>query len=160
MLAIDLYAYQAFKTVFRSSATPYIYWGITVAYIIFAITLALMMTSGKVEYRYLGLLMGASILLAVPKLIAIGPLLIEDVVRVSQFLFRGVTTQPTLMPERRAFISKLALGLAAIPFLGIIDGIWKGRYRYRVISHTLEYEDLPDAFDGFTIAQISDMPMG
>ncbi len=126
MLAIDLYAYQAFKTVFRSSATPYIYWGITVAYIIFAITLALMMTSGKVEYRYLGLLMGASILLAVPKLIAIGPLLIEDVVRVSQFLFRGVTTQPTLMPERRAFISKLALGLAAIPFLGIIDGIWKG----------------------------------
>ena len=54
MLAIDLYAYQAFKTVFRSSATPYVYWGITIAYVIFSITLALMMTSGKVEYRYLG----------------------------------------------------------------------------------------------------------
>ena len=46
MLAVDLYAYQAFKTVFRSSATPYVYWGITIAYVIFSITLALMMTSG------------------------------------------------------------------------------------------------------------------
>jgi predicted MPP superfamily phosphohydrolase len=160
VLAIDLYAYQAFKTVFRSSATPYVYWGITIAYIIFSIIMATVMTSGKVDYKYLSLLMGVSVLLAVPKLIAIGPLLIEDVVRLGQFIFRGVTTQPTLMPERRAFISKLALGLAAIPFLGIIDGIWKGRYRYRVISHTLEYEDLPDAFDGFTITQISDIHSG
>ena len=47
MLAIDLYAYQAFKTVFRSSATPYVYWGITIAYVVFSITLAAMMTSGE-----------------------------------------------------------------------------------------------------------------
>ena len=123
VLAIDLYAYQAFKTVFRSSATPYVYWSITVAYIIFSIVMATVMTSGKVDYKYLSLLMGVSVLLAVTKLIAIGPLLIEDVVRLSQFIVRGITTQPTVMPERRVFISKLALGLAAIPFLGIIDGM-------------------------------------
>lgn len=160
VLAIDLYAYQAFKTVFRSTATPWIYWGITLAYIILSVIISVLMSSGKVDYKYLGVLMGASILLAVPKLVAIIPLLIEDITRLGQFLFRAATTQPTTLPGRRTFISQIALGLAAIPFIGIIDGIWKGRYRYRVISHTLEYEDLPDEFDGFTIAQISDIHSG
>ena len=160
VLAIDLYAYQAFKTVFRSTATPWIYWGITLAYIILSVSISVLMSSGKVDYKYLGVLMGASILLAVPKLVAIIPLLIEDITRLGQFLFRAATTQPTTLPGRRAFVSQIALGLAAIPFIGIIDGIWKGRYRYRVISHTLEFEDLPDEFDGFTIAQISDIHSG
>ena len=160
VLAIDLYAYQAFKTVFRSTATPWIYWGITLAYIILSVSISVLMSSGKVDYKYLGVLMGASILLAVPKLVAIIPLLIEDITRLGQFLFRAATTQPITLPGRRTFISQIALGLAAIPFIGIIDGIWKGRYRYRVISHTLEFEDLPDEFDGFTIAQISDIHSG
>ena len=160
VLAIDLYAYQAFKTVFRSTATPWIYWGITVAYIVLSVSISLLMSSGKVDYKYLGILMGASILLAVPKLVTIIPLLIEDITRLGQFLFRAATTQPTTLPGRRTFVSQIALGLAAIPFIGIIDGIWKGRYRYRVISHTLEFEDLPDEFDGFTIAQISDIHSG
>ena len=160
VLAIDLYAYQAFKTVFRSTATPWIYWGITLAYIVLSVSISVLMSSGKVDYKYLGVLMGASILLAVPKLVAIIPLLIEDITRLGQFLFRAATTQPTILPGRRTFISQIALGLAAIPFIGIIDGIWKGRYRYRVISHTLEFEDLPDEFDGFTIAQISDIHSG
>ena len=160
VLAIDLYAYQAFKTVFRSTATPWIYWGITLAYIILSVSISVLMSSGKVDYKYLGVLMGASILLAVPKLVAIIPLLIEDITRLGQFLFRAATTQPTTLPGRRTFVSQVALGLAAIPFIGIIDGIWKGRYRYRVISHTLEFEDLPDEFEGFTIAQISDIHSG
>ena len=160
VLAIDLYAYQAFKTVFRSTATPWIYWGITVAYIVLSVSISVLMSSGKVDYKYLGVLMGASILLAVPKLVAIIPLLIEDITRLGQFLFRAATTQPSTLPGRRTFVSQIALGLAAIPFIGIIDGIWKGRYRYRVISHTLEFEDLPDEFDGFTIAQISDIHSG
>lgn len=160
VLAIDLYAYQAFKTVFRSTATPWIYWGITLAYIVLSVSISVLMSSGKVDYKYLGILMGASILLAVPKLVAIIPLLIEDITRLGQFLFRAATTQPSTLPGRRTFVSQIALGLAAIPFIGIIDGIWKGRYRYRVISHTLEFEDLPDEFDGFTIAQISDIHSG
>jgi predicted MPP superfamily phosphohydrolase len=160
VLAIDLYAYQAFKTVFRSTATPWIYWGITLAYIILSVSISVLMSSGKVDYKHLGILMGASILLAVPKLVAIIPLLIEDITRLGQFLFRAATTQPSTLPGRRTFVSQIALGLAAIPFIGIIDGIWKGRYRYRVISHTLEFEDLPDEFDGFTIAQISDIHSG
>jgi predicted MPP superfamily phosphohydrolase len=133
---------------------------VTIAYVVFAIVVSYLMSSGRVNYNLLGMLMGGTILLTVPKLVVIVPLLLEDVVRIGQFLFRAATTQPTVMPERRTFLSQLALGIAAIPFIGIIDGIWKGRYRYRVISHTLEFDDLPEAFDGFTIAQISDIHSG
>jgi predicted MPP superfamily phosphohydrolase len=122
--------------------------------------MSMMMTSGKVDYKYLSLLVGTTILIAVPKMVIMAPLIMEDIIRLGQFTFRALTTQPTIMPERRTFISQLALGIAAIPLIGIIDGIWKGRYRYRVISHTLEFDDLPDAFDGFTIAQISDIHSG
>jgi len=160
VLAIDLYAYQAFRTVFKSSATPWIYWGITVAYVVLSLMVTALMMNGKVDYKLGSILFGGSILLAIPKLVTIVPLFIEDISRIIRFAIRLFTPQPALLPERRAFISKIALGLAAVPFLGILDGIWKGRYRYRVISHTLEYADLPDTFDGFTIAQISDIHSG
>jgi len=41
-----------------------------------------------------------------------------------------------------------------------IYGIVKGKYAYRVIKHTLFFDDLPNAFDGFTITQISDVHAG
>ena len=87
VLAIDFYAYQAFKTVFKSSATPWIYWGITIAYIIFSIYMSLMMTSGKVDYKYLSLLVGTTILIAVPKMVIMAPLIIEDIFRLGNSSF-------------------------------------------------------------------------
>jgi len=41
-----------------------------------------------------------------------------------------------------------------------IYGIVKGKYAYRVIRHTLYFDDLPENFDGFTITQISDVHAG
>ncbi|WP_373397056.1 metallophosphoesterase [Algoriphagus halophilus] len=44
--------------------------------------------------------------------------------------------------------------------MGILHGVLIGKYRYRVVNHTLEFEDLPEEFDGFTITQISDIYSG
>lgn len=41
-----------------------------------------------------------------------------------------------------------------------IYGITKGKYAYRVIKHTLYFDDLPESFDGFTLTQISDVHAG
>ena len=64
------------------------------------------------------------------------------------------------VPERRAFISKVAIGLAAIPFAGLLYGMFKGKYDFRVLKYTLNFEDLPEAFDGYRITQISDIHSG
>jgi hypothetical protein len=64
------------------------------------------------------------------------------------------------MVGRRKFISQLALGLAAIPFVSFIYGIVQGKYNYKVIKYQLTFKDLPVAFDGYTITQISDIHSG
>jgi predicted MPP superfamily phosphohydrolase len=66
----------------------------------------------------------------------------------------------TFLPERRKFVSQVALGIAAVPFLSMIYGMTVGKYNYKVLRQTLFFPDLPDAFDGFKITQISDIHSG
>jgi predicted MPP superfamily phosphohydrolase len=63
-------------------------------------------------------------------------------------------------PGRRKFISELAILIAAFPFTSFIYAMVRGKYDYKVHKQTIYYTDLPDAFDGFTITQISDIHSG
>lgn len=63
-------------------------------------------------------------------------------------------------PGRRKFISELALLLAAFPFTAFLYGMFKGKYDYKIHRETLYFDDLPQAFDGFTITQLSDIHSG
>jgi predicted MPP superfamily phosphohydrolase len=67
--------------------------------------------------------------------------------------------QPFL-PARRRFISEAAVLVAAIPFSGFIYAMLRGKYDYRLHRVTLYFDDLPAAFDGFTITQLSDIHSG
>jgi len=57
-------------------------------------------------------------------------------------------------------IFQIALGLAAIPFGAMLYGMYRGKYNYKVLRYTLHFEDLPEAFDGYKITQISDIHSG
>ena len=90
-------------------------------------------------------------------------LMAEDIIRVPQSIyayFFKMPGQSNFFPERRKFLSQLAVGLAAIPFASLLYGMYRGRYNYKVLSYVLEYDDLPEAFDGFKITQISDIHSG
>ncbi len=63
-------------------------------------------------------------------------------------------------PARRKFISEIAILVAAVPFSGLLYGMFKGKYDYRLHKETFYFDDLPEAFDGFTITQISDIHSG
>lgn len=64
------------------------------------------------------------------------------------------------IPSRRKFISQIALSLAAIPFSSLLYGMYKGKYNFRVLKYTLHFDDLPQAFDGYKITQLSDIHSG
>lgn len=64
------------------------------------------------------------------------------------------------IPERRKFIAQMALLIAAVPFASFVYGIVKGKYNYKLHKHVIKFKDLPMAFDGFTITQISDVHAG
>ena len=90
-------------------------------------------------------------------------LVTEDIFRIPQAVYSYITKLPgqvQFAPSRRSFISKIALGLAAIPLTSLLYGMYKGKYNFKVLAYELEYDDLPDAFDGFTITQISDIHSG
>ncbi|MEO7213553.1 metallophosphoesterase [Mucilaginibacter sp.] len=63
-------------------------------------------------------------------------------------------------PERRKFIVQAALLIAAVPFTGFLYAMIRGKYDYKVHRTTIYYDDLPEAFDGFTITQLSDIHSG
>ena len=72
-----------------------------------------------------------------------------------------VTTKDTFhVPSRRKFVSQIALGLAAIPFTSLLYGMYRGKYNFRVLNYTLYFDDLPSAFDGYRLTQISDIHSG
>ncbi len=61
---------------------------------------------------------------------------------------------------RRKFVQTTSTLLAGLPFLSMIYGITFGKYNYQVRNVVLEFPDLPKAFHGFKIAQISDIHSG
>ncbi|PTR01029.1 hypothetical protein C8P68_101259 [Mucilaginibacter yixingensis] len=81
-------------------------------------------------------------------------------VGLSQHLGKPLKAGETYFPARRKFISELAVLLAAIPFSSFFYAIFKGKYNYKLHRQTLYFDDLPEAFDGFTITQLSDIHSG
>ncbi len=86
----------------------------------------------------------------------------EDIIRFILGLYdKIVTTENTFyLPERRKFVSQIAFGLGMIPFASLLYGMYRGKYNYKVWTYKLYYEDLPPAFDGYRITQISDIHSG
>ena len=97
-----------------------------------------------------------------PKLILFLLLFGEDLVRVVVTGFQKLfsTNEAYSLPSRRKFVSQLALGIAAIPFASLLYGMYQGRYNYKVLKYVLHFDDLPEAFDGYRITQISDVHSG
>lgn len=92
---------------------------------------------------------GLMLLAFIPRLFSFPILLVEDIIR----LFRG-------FPPRSVWVSELTIGVAALLFLLVLFGITRGRHFYRVRRETIDFPDLPAAFDGFTITQITDVHAG
>ena len=64
------------------------------------------------------------------------------------------------LPGRRRFLSLLALGVASLPFGALLYGMYRGKYNFKVLKYELEFKDLPLAFHGYRITQISDVHSG
>jgi len=158
---VEFYAFQAIRTITKNRYLKILWILIALAiYINLFYTLYSTPRSAG-QTRGFQLAVGLLLTFLIPKLVMVIVMFGEDVVRIFQKLisyFSSVPTKP--IPSRRLFISRLALGLAAIPFASFIYGIIQGRYNYKVLKYQLSFKDLPEAFDGFTITQISDIHSG
>lgn len=160
-VVLDIYAYQAFKTVTRHTWIYYIYFALSLGvlgYFIYQFNVPDKQgLTGPRSYA-----IGYLLAFFAPKLILFLGLFGEDLVRllVGGFQKLAHSERDYALPSRRKFVSQLALGVAAIPFASLLYGMYKGRYNYRVLNYVLYFEDLPEAFDKYRITQISDVHSG
>lgn len=171
IVLVEVYVYFALKATFREG------WAAKVARITYfasitlelgAILTMLIVFSGGYSRSnfWVNLLMGTGFVLMLGKVLLSLFFLVDDIVRLFQWLFKkgaAVVSQdpgPVVMPGRRKFIGQLGLAMVGIPFAGAIYGMLKGKYDFTLHKETLAFPDLPDAFDGMRIVQISDIHAG
>ena len=160
---IEFYSFQAFKTVFRSKWILGVYVIVSLIAIIYLFYFLMTTDRSHGQTRQFMYSMGLFLVVYLPKIILTLVLVSEDFIRIFQGsiqYFLGSEEDSSFLPERRKFVSQIALGLAAIPFSSLIYGMTKGKYNFKVIKQTLFFTDLPDAFDGTTITHISDIHSG
>ena len=160
---IEVYAFQAVKTFTKVRWVLLAYSLISLAVILFIAYQFTQFDRSVGQTKMTMITMGLLLLVLIPKLIITFILLLEDVFRVfsgAMNRFSGPAIGVSFLPDRRKFISQIALGLAAIPFTSLIYGMTFGKYNYKVITQQIFFPDLPDAFDGFKITQISDVHSG
>jgi hypothetical protein len=138
---LEIYAFQAFKTLIKSKGFFVFYFvtsAIALAFIIYQLfhfdrsigqTPKTMMT------------MGLMLLLYVPKFLLTIILFGEDIIRFFLGLFSWASKSGSegFLPQRRRFVSQIALGVAAIPFASFLYGIAFGKYNFKVIKQTRKF---------------------
>ena len=166
-LLIEIYAFQAFKTLTKNNWIIKIYTIINV--IVFANFFFRLfniyfqnLDYSDIFYNYLSVPFALLFTLLCFKLIIISFLFFEDLIRLieSTIKFFFSSSSDSFLVQRREFLSKLAILVASIPIPFVIHGIFKGRYNYRVFNYELEFDDLPDDFDGYQLTHISDIHSG
>ena len=162
-LIFQWYSYQAIKT-FTSNRwilfTYFLFVIMVVGNLIFYTLILDRSTANEPKLMYA---IGFFLSLFVFQILVTIFLMGEDIFRIPQGIyayFSKIPDQNQFLPQRRKLISQIAVGLAAIPFTSLLYGMFRGKYNFKVLTYELEYDDLPEAFEGFKITQISDIHSG
>lgn len=165
VLLVDVYFFQSIRTVSHDVAPRvrlilhYSYWIVNVG-----LYLGLLYAASKPELlayqRYY--VFSIFIVLFVPKVIGTIVLLGEDVSRIAAGIYQFVGPKETedFLESRRSFISKLSIISAAIPMSAMVFGMVKTAFDFQVRKRKLVLKDLPSAFNGLKVVQISDLHSG
>ena len=168
IIIFDIYCFKAIVAVFKKwkPTTKKIF---TIIYWSYSILLTIGVFAGI--YLNLFLTLRAMILVAffltvACKMAMLPFLVLDDLRRLWIKVFRKKEVAPTVpvsetdQISRSEFLVKAGLVAAAVPLTSLSWGIISGAYDYQVRKVNLILPNLPKAFDGITMAQISDIHSG
>lgn len=173
LLLIDWYVWQAIKVAINGTSAStqnlvkYFFWGLT------TITLVGMWLYNFTNPDFLGKNLRTIIMVGVfmsyfSKIFTIVFLLIDDIGRFFRWIYSKFSTQASIEGvstsantiSRSDFLMKTAVIAGTIPAVAMTWGIISGAHDYRIRRIKLAIKNLPKAFEGMTIAQISDIHSG
>lgn len=175
LLLLDFYVYRGIRIAIPSTSrfinqtVSSVYWSVNILFLAGVTWLIVTFSWSKgptsILFKILAI---AFVLLYLPKLIFSLFLLFEDIYRLLRAI--GVGFYKIFSPDgsatveffqsRRKLISRLAALVAGIPFAGVLYGVTKGKYNFKVHRIELSFKDLPKEFNNLKIAQISDIHAG
>lgn len=168
--AIELYFLQAVKTFTQDFSNgkrnAWLYTAYALAALNFIMGIAAMVyppPNWNTFFRFVSMTL---IILAVCKLFGICFMLMDDIIRLFRWVFSLFRSAPQEGVEvahkisRLKFMSQLAVTFTVVPAIGFIYGMVKGAYKYRVHKVKVPSPNLPEAFNGFKIVQLSDIHTG
>ena len=165
LVALDYYVWMAVKTAFRNSrqsiqnTAKYTFWGFTVFILLGILSYnALPINAWKNEIRMT--FMAIVMISVITKLFIIIFLLLEDITRFFRWGTKKVLKKDPSAISRHEFLSQAALAVGAVPAATFAFGIISGAHDYTVENIPLKIPQLPSAFKGLKIAQISDIHTG
>jgi len=175
LFLIDLYVFQGVKVLIQERALStqrtigVIYWSFA------ALCLSIILLGGILDFHtWPKTIRTYSFALVVihyfSKIFVVVFLLLDDVLRlfrwiyeyIQQHFFSSAGKAPTesIHVSRLKFISQLGFAIGAIPFLSLIYGMIGSAFDFRIRKTTLRFPNLPSAFDGLKIVQVSDIHSG
>jgi predicted MPP superfamily phosphohydrolase len=168
LLMIDLYAFQAFRTVLIETTVlktlvTIAYWGINLSLYLTAI-LALRngfdMSNFNIRFVF-----GAIICLFAAKVAITLFMLSDDIFRITKWIILQLSPVTKNASEgnkitRLAFLSKAGLVAGGTMLSLFVYGMVKTAYNFTVRRLTVHLEQLPTNFEGLKVVQISDMHLG
>lgn len=169
VLVLDLYVFQAIKTV-SQGASPRMRSAIHTGYWVISIVALLILCFLPWLYRRFTWLQGYAFFILIgfylAKILVSVFLLLDDVRRVIQWIagrfLAGsgpAPAHPTEGVSRSIFMSWLGLGVGAGLYSSLVYG-FTNKYRYRVRRVRLAFDNLPVSFKGLKIVQLSDIHSG
>ena len=164
--AIDFYVFQGYKLLVRRWIPSYstllhiVYWAVPVILLLLIIGTMVWSpqpTKSKVMLWSSSILFG----IFIAKFVWLLFMVLDDLVRIIRLGGQRVSREPGVKPiSRSQFIVTTGALLAGTLFGTMIYGIARGAHNYTVMRRRLKLKNLPKAFQGFKIVQISDVHSG
>ena len=139
-LLLEFYIYQGIKHLLSKYSFRLLYIGIT-----FIIYLTLIYFILNLNEKNFSTFFSLAMFFLTPKILGGIILFIDDFIRLGQYFLKYFISKDSHFPERRKFMSILAISSTAILAGLVIDGIIWGKFRHRVRKIKLRFPNLPNA---------------
>ena len=168
LIFIDIYIYRAIRSVSwkwkgqKHLSFTYIWWGYTFL-LIAGVFISIFF---NIKFLLRSIILVVFFLTFVSKIFILPFLIADDLRRLMFWISRKLKTQEITEQNktngipRSEFLIKAGTLVAAIPLASLTYGVVSSAYDYRVKRRTLYLPNLPKAFDGIKLGQLSDIHSG
>lgn len=172
LVLIDLYAYKGVNTALANHSLTlrriirFLYWIVSIGVFGVLIWTVMSMQGAQVrrDHSYVFSLVALFLLFFLPKVVMVVFHGLDDLLHLGRWIWSkllpGASDGTGESIDRANFLSQLGLIVAVVPFAGVLYGVTKGRRSFNVARVPIKSTNLPLAFQGLRIVQISDMHLG